>query len=211
MRFLAEREWTKRAWVGGAFSARRVNPYSKVVDGRGRQDEQAWRVLRKPARRIALWRAQYYSVTNAPCSAPDGVPRAASAVQGAGLLRSARFVVEADHREGLPAPGVKRRGSIGRPTRHWRHRRYERTVRDRRGRQISRAHACGGRPVRLAARRPDGLSQRSAACIAVRTRRRSCGRGPGVRRQGGAYELGLVIFNQRPASKPWTGLAEGRQ
>src|SRR6266404_1399790 len=66
MRFLAEREWTKRAWVGGAFSARRVNPYSKVVDGRGRQDEQAWRVLRQPARRIALWRAQYYSVTNAP-------------------------------------------------------------------------------------------------------------------------------------------------
>src|SRR5258708_32795747 len=97
MRFLAEREWTKRAWVGGAFSARRVNPYSKVVDGRGRQDEQAWRGLRQPARRIALWWAQYYSVTNAPCSAPDGGPPAASAGQGAGVLRSARARVEACH------------------------------------------------------------------------------------------------------------------
>ena len=36
-------------------------------------------------------------------------------------------------------------------------------------------------------------------------------RGPGARRQGGAHEPGLVIFNPRTASKPWTGLAEGRQ
>jgi hypothetical protein len=61
VRSLAEREWTKRAWVGGAFSARRVIPYSKVVDGRGRQNERAWRVLRQPARRVALWRARYDS------------------------------------------------------------------------------------------------------------------------------------------------------
>jgi len=36
-----------------AFSAQRVIPYSKVVDGRGRQNERAWRVLRQPARRVA--------------------------------------------------------------------------------------------------------------------------------------------------------------
>ena len=61
VRSRAEREWTKRALVGGAFSARRVIPYSKVVDGRGRQNERAWRILRQPARRVALWRAQYDS------------------------------------------------------------------------------------------------------------------------------------------------------
>jgi len=59
VRSRAEREWTKRAVLGGAFSARRVIPYSKVVDGRGGQNERAWRVLRQPARRVALWRAQY--------------------------------------------------------------------------------------------------------------------------------------------------------
>jgi hypothetical protein len=31
------------------------------VDDFGQQNEQAWRVLRQPARRVALWRAQYYS------------------------------------------------------------------------------------------------------------------------------------------------------
>ena len=51
----------KRARAGVAFSARRVIPYSKVVDGRGRQNERAWRILRQPARRVALWRAQYDS------------------------------------------------------------------------------------------------------------------------------------------------------
>ena len=61
MRSRAEREWTKRALVGGAFSAQRVIPYSKVVDGRGRQNERAWRILRQPARRVALWRAKYDS------------------------------------------------------------------------------------------------------------------------------------------------------
>jgi hypothetical protein len=32
-----------------------------VVDGRGRENERAWRILRQPARRVALWRAQYGS------------------------------------------------------------------------------------------------------------------------------------------------------
>ena len=59
VRSRAEREWTNRALVGEAFSARRVIPYSKVVDGRGRQNERAWRIPRQPARRVALWRAQY--------------------------------------------------------------------------------------------------------------------------------------------------------
>ena len=45
----------------GIFPPRRVIPYSKVVDGRGRRDLRAWRVLRQPARRVALWRAQYDS------------------------------------------------------------------------------------------------------------------------------------------------------
>ena len=43
-------------------SARRVIPYSKVVDGRGRRDVRAWRVLRRPAHRVALWRALYDAI-----------------------------------------------------------------------------------------------------------------------------------------------------
>ena len=68
MRSQAEREWTKRAWAGVAFSARRVIPYSKVVDGRGRRDVRAWRVLRRPAHRVALWRAQYDAIKYVPIS-----------------------------------------------------------------------------------------------------------------------------------------------
>jgi hypothetical protein len=54
------------------------NPTAEwVVDGLDRQDEQAWRVLRQPARRVVLWRARYYSdecaVTGA--SQTDGVVR----------------------------------------------------------------------------------------------------------------------------------------
>jgi hypothetical protein len=61
VRSRAEREWTKRVWVGGAFSGRRAIPYSKVVNGPGRRDEQAGRILRQPARRVAQWRAKYDS------------------------------------------------------------------------------------------------------------------------------------------------------
>ena len=31
------------------------------MNGPGRQDEQAWRILRQPARRVAQWRAKYDS------------------------------------------------------------------------------------------------------------------------------------------------------
>ena len=58
---LAEREWTKRAWVGTVSFGRRAIPYSKVVNGPGRRDEQAGRILRQPARRVAQWRAKYDS------------------------------------------------------------------------------------------------------------------------------------------------------
>jgi hypothetical protein len=83
VRSRAEREWTKRVWVGGAFSGRRAIPYSKVVNGPGRQDEQAWRILRQPARRVAQWRAKYDSdkirpdlnrvtILDGPLLAPSG-------------------------------------------------------------------------------------------------------------------------------------------
>jgi hypothetical protein len=35
--------------------------------------------------------------------------------------------------------------------------------------------------------------------------------GPVFGDKGGPHEPGLVIFNQRSTSKPWTGLAEGCQ
>jgi len=52
---------TKRASAGEAFSGRRAIPYSVVMAVFCQQDEQAWRVLRQPARRVAQWRAQYHS------------------------------------------------------------------------------------------------------------------------------------------------------
>src|SRR5260370_15084709 len=45
----------------GAFSDRRAIPYSKVVDGLGRQDEQAWRVLPPPTPRVPPSLAQQFS------------------------------------------------------------------------------------------------------------------------------------------------------
>jgi hypothetical protein len=61
VRSRAEREWTERVWAGGVFSGRRAILYSKVVNGPELQDEQAWRILRQPARRVAQWRAKYDS------------------------------------------------------------------------------------------------------------------------------------------------------
>jgi hypothetical protein len=58
VRFLGEREWTKRASVREAFSGRSAVLYSKVL-GLCRQRVQAWGLLRQPALRVALSRAHH--------------------------------------------------------------------------------------------------------------------------------------------------------
>jgi hypothetical protein len=89
------------------------NPTAEwVVDGLDRQDEQAWRVLRQPARRVVLWRARYYSDECAVTAASqtDGVVRICrSPIAGASSFHARRAKAQVLEQRGRTSEAISRR------------------------------------------------------------------------------------------------------